>query len=106
VWARSSLRIFTVRPQGKEYSPFGMCCSGLVPHQKSVFKSQAKRVALRAIVRIIRQLANIPLGNGLSIPALGKLGFIVGHQISTIAFGALQWLFFEIAVNYPLAVSA
>src|SRR5690606_15754360 len=79
---------------------------GLVPHQEGVFESQAKRVALGAIVRIVSQLAARPLGDGLTIPAFGELGFIVGHQISAIAFGARQRLFFEIAVYDPLAISA
>jgi hypothetical protein len=57
-------------------------------------------------VRIVRQLAIRPLGNGVTIPAFGKLSFVVGHQIVTFALRARQRLFFEIAVNYPLAVPA
>jgi len=68
--------------------------SKLVPHQECVFESQAKRVALGAIVRIVRQLAIIPLGNGLAIPALGEFGIIIWHQILPVAFRASQRLTF------------
>lgn len=77
----------------------------LVPHQEAVFESKSNRVALGAIVWIVRQLATRPLGNGLATSFRGEFGFVVGHKVLPIAFRALRRLFFEIAVYDPLAVS-